>query len=199
MKLWMSGIGAALVCGLAGPGRALADNPSVDVTKHPGYVDFGTLNLFGSKPPEVEVLLEKPLIDMVKMFAAGDDPELADMLSKLMQIRAQVFRIDPDKLTAIEKRTDEVSAKLESMGWSRIIKVNKRAEGDQTYVYLKMKDNKVQGFALMNVDANEDKASFVNIVGEVDPEQLGKLQHKFNVEGLDSLDIDLRGKSSRKR
>jgi Domain of unknown function (DUF4252) len=198
MKLWMTGIGVVLVCGLAGPGRVLAGTPSEDVTKHPGYVDFGTVNLFGSKPPDVEVLIEKPLIEMVKVFAANDDPELANMLSKLMQISVQVFAIDRDNLTAIEKRTDEVSGKLEAQGWSRIIKVNKRAEGDQTYIYLKMKDNKVQGLALMNVDSQKEEATFANIVGEVDPEQLGRLQHKFNIEGLDSLDIDMHGKSSLK-
>ena len=200
MKRWITGIALALALGTAGSSRVLADNQSEDVTKHPGYVDFQTVNLFGQKAADVEVYLERNLIEMVAAIARGNDPELADMLMKLKQIRVQTFEIEPQKLEAIEKKTLEMSAKFESQGWAPLVKMRDRHEGSQTYVYMKWMDNKMQGLVVMNVNADEDEASFVNLVGEIDPEQLGKLQRKFDIHGLDSLDVEMKGlKKSSKR
>jgi hypothetical protein len=173
----------ALVC--AGSARA---GDGEDVTKLPGYVDFGTVALFGHKEADVEVLLEQNLINMVRDFSKSSDPDLAEMLGKLKQIRVQTFAIEPDKLEAIEKKTDEVSRRLEGQGWSPMVKVRKRAGGEQTYVYMKTQDGRIQGMVVMNVDPT-DEASFINIVGEIDPEQIGKLSHKFNLTGMDSVKV----------
>jgi hypothetical protein len=183
---------------LAGVSPAGAAQPAAeDLTKHPGYVDFGTVNLFGSKEADVEIFLEQNLINMVGAFVKNEDPEFANMLAKIKQIRVQSFAIDPDKLEAIEKKTEDVSKKLESQGWATLVKVRDRKQGEQTFVYMKWIDNKVQGLVVMNVDPR-DAASFVNIVGEIDPEQVGKLQHKFDIRGLDSLESHEWKKSSSK-
>src|SRR5262245_53272564 len=116
MKAWTAGIALALVLGSAGTGRAQAQPQGEDVTKHPGYVDFGLVNLFGKQQADVEVILESNLIEMLQAFTP--DPELKAMLSKLKQIRAECYAIEPDKLEAIEKKTAEMSAKLMSLGWS---------------------------------------------------------------------------------
>jgi len=191
MKHRITGIALALALGMAGPGRVLAENPKEDVTKHPGYVDFGTVNLFGQKAADVEIYLEQNLISMVAALARGEDPELADMLLKLKQIRVQTFAIEPQQLEQIEKKTQEMSGKFESQGWAPLVKMRDRREGSQTYVYMKWKDDKMQGLVVMNVDSKDDEASFVNLVGEIDPEQLGKLQRKFDIHGLDSLDVEM--------
>lgn len=185
MKIRVACIAAALVLGCAG--TALAGDGE-DVTKLPGYVDFGTMAVFGQKEADVEVLLEQSLIKMVADFSKGSDPELATMLLKLKQIRVQTFAIQPDKLEAIEKKTQEVAQRLEGQGWVPMIKVRKRAAGEQTYVYMKMMDSVIQGMVVMNVDPS-DEASFINIVGEIDPEKVGQLSHKFHLSGMDSVKI----------
>jgi hypothetical protein len=162
-----------------------------DVTKMPGYVDFSSLNVFGKQGADVEIFLTKDLLAMVSAFSKTSDPDFADMLSKLVQIRVQTYAISADKLDAIEKKTDEMSKKLEQQGWVTMIKVLDRQESGQTYVYSKLVDGKMQGLLVMNVDPKDD-ASFINIVGEIDPEQLGKIQGKFNIHGLDSLEIKVR-------
>lgn len=189
MRTRIVGVAGALALALAG--RAFAGSGTEDVTKHPGYVDFGPLNVFGNKDKDVEIILEQGMLGFVSVAARNGDPDLADMLSKLMQIRVQTFAIQPDKLEAIEAKTQEVVQKLEAQGWSTMIKVRDRKEGSQTYVYSKLVDGKMQGLVVMNVDPKDD-ASFVNIVGEIDPDQLGKLQSKFDVKGLDSLNIQIK-------
>jgi hypothetical protein len=188
MKLRMAAWIAVLVLAANGTAFAAAGSGDEDVTKDPGYVDFGTVNLFGNKEADVEVLIEKELLNMLVVFSKSKDPELADMLGKLKQIRVQSFSMEASKLDAVEKKTEEISAKLEGQGWARIVKVRDRRESEHTYIYMKSKDNKIQGLVVMNIDPKDkEQASFVNIVGEIDPEQLGKLQHKFDIDGLDSL------------
>jgi len=76
--------------------------------------------------------------------------------------------------------------------------VRQPRERSQVYVYMKYVNNIVQGLTVMSVDPDED-ATFLNIVGEIDPAQLDKLQHRFNIDGLDSLDIQMRGSHHRDR
>lgn len=182
-------VGMALAwCGIA----AAAD--ADDVKKAPGYVDFGALNVFGSKEADKTIFIEQGLMQFIAAAVAKDDPELADMLSKLLQIRVQTFAIEADKLEAIEKKTQEMSKKLEGQGWTTMVKMIDARESGQTFIYSKMVDGKMQGLVVMNVEPKDD-ASFINIVGEIDPEQLGKLQSRFGaMHGLDSLNIQLKNK-----
>lgn len=180
---WIAG---ALCAALANGVRA-----DEDVTKHPGYVDFGALNLFGKEDTTVEIFLDQNILKMVDAFA-GEDPELKGLVGKLKQIRVQSFAIDPDKIAELEGKTAEISKKLEALGWSTMVKVRDRKKDSQTYVYIKWKDGKSQGLAVMNVEP-KDEATFVNIVGEIDPEQIRSLSRKVHIGALDSLDLDLRG------
>lgn len=185
---WIAG---ALCVALVTPAQA-----AEDVTKHPGYVDFGTVNVFGKEESIAEVFLDENVMQMVAAFMQ-DDPELKDLLSKLKQIRVQTFAVDPGKRADLESRTSTTSKKLESMGWQTLVKVRNPKEESETYVYMKWKDGKSQGLAVMNVEPGE--AKFVNIVGEIDPEQLGKVRAKLDLEGLDSLDLQIPGVKTGKK
>ena len=183
MRIRVAAIAAALVLGCASTAFA---GDGEDVTKEPGYVDFGTMAIFGHKEADVEVLLEQALIKAVGEMSG--DPELKQMMAKLKQIRVQTFAIEPDKLEAIEKKTAEVARQLEAQGWAPMVKVVKPRAGERTYVYMKMSGSVIQGMTVMNVDP-QDEASFINIVGEIDPEQVGKLSQKFHLSGMDSVKI----------
>ena len=166
------------------------DAKDEDVNRHPGFVDFTALNVFGGEGPEVEVFLDRALISMVGSMSRRKDPELTEMLSKLLQIRVQTFAIPNDKLSAIEAKTEEMAKKLESKGWQTLVRVNDKKDHSQTYIYIKPRGNVFEGLVVMNVDPNDD-ASFVNIVGEIDPEKLGELGNKFNIDSLDSLGTEI--------
>ena len=182
-KAW---IAAAVVMTLGG---AVQADSGEDITKDPGYVDFGEMKLFGKEDTTVEILLEKQTLALLCAF--GGDTDLCDLVAKLRQIRVQSFKLASGKLDGVEKATADVSTKLEALGWAALVKVKDRREGSNTYIYMKSKDNKVQGFAVMNINPHED-VTFLNIVGEIDPEKLGKLTrgqlHGMHIEGLDSLE-----------
>ena len=196
------GVIVAAVLGLVllGPVTARAEEQQDrEVQKHPGYVDFGPMaSIFGEEDATVEVFLEPNLLSMVAAVTQGSDPELSDMLHKLKQIRVQTFKIGADRADKVEEKTAEVAKRLEGSGWQTVVRVRERRQ-ERTYVYMKWVDKKVQGLVVMNVNPGEDEASFVNIVGEIDPEQLGRLGHKFNIDALDdSLDYRDRHKDKDK-
>src|SRR5678816_1915663 len=158
IKTQFTAVAAVLALALAWNGSAAAAD---DVKNAPGYIDFGDLNVFGSKDADKTVLIEPGLLQFLAGAVAGNDPELADMLSKLLQIRVQTFAIEPDKLEAIEKKTQDVSKKLEAQGWTTMVKMLDRNENSQTFIYSKMVGNKMQGLVVMNVEPKEE-ASFIN-------------------------------------
>jgi len=184
MKKRMAGVAIALALGwgMAVAGPAAADE---DVTKHPGYVDFSALSkLFTDDDANIEVLIDE---NMIKFFQF--DPELRDLTAKLKQIRVQSYRVDRSSVSKVEASAEELSKRLEKEQWSTMAKIRDREDGENTYVYVKMKDSTVQGLAVMNLDPRKE-VTFVNIVGELDPEKMQRLSRKMHIEGLDSLDVD---------
>ncbi len=187
-QAWMT---VALVATLAGAGRAFATD---DLTKHPGYVDFDNIvKLFGKQETNVEVFLEPAMLQFIGKMASGD-PEMAALCAKLLQIRVQSFQMDSDKVDAVEKTVADAAQKLEGQGWGPLIKVRDRKGGSQTYVYMKLVNGKSQGMTVMNIDPH-DEATFVNIVGEIDPEQIGRLSRTIHIDQLDSLRMNMHGKN----
>ena len=45
-----------------------------DYTKHPGYVDFNTLDVFSDEDAKVEVYLKQPMLKLLSDFAKHEDP-----------------------------------------------------------------------------------------------------------------------------
>lgn len=188
-RTWMRALGCLLGMGLLlHCGLAVAGGPNEeDYSKHPGFVDFAGLGTFGEDDAVVEVYLHDALINMVAQMAAFAEPELADMLSKLKLIRVQKFLLEEETADKVERKISEMAAKLEKKGWVRAVRV--REEDENIYVFFKLADNKLQGITVMAVEDYET-AAFVNIVGEIDPEQIGRLGRHFDIDELDTDLLD---------
>lgn len=166
-----------------------------EYTKQPGYVDFSAMGIFGEEESTVEVFLKGPLLRLVSEATKGEDQELADMLSRLKLIRVQVFPLRRERAEAVKKKTDEMARRLEKEGWEMVVRVRDRDEN--AYVYLKTAKDRIAGLVVMSVEPGNE-AAFVNIVGDIDPEQIGRLGRKFDIEPLDSIRVEL-DKSKRKK
>lgn len=158
-----------------------------DYTKHPGYVDFEGLGHFKAEDALVEIDLRNALLLMVSKMTQGVDPELSDVLSKLQLVRVQKFELEERDIEDVEKKVNEMAKKLEDDGWMRVVRV--REDVDNVHVYFLLQDELLRGITVMAIE-NWDTAAFVNIVGEIDPEQIGRLGAKFNIEELHDLNWD---------
>lgn len=179
-------LGVTALAILASP--AMSDNDR-KLKKHPGYVDFSAAEMFEDEA-KVEVYLREPLLKLASKFMKEEDPELYGILSKLMLVRVQVFDINRAQVTKAQEITDKTSKDLDSKGWERIVRV--REEDEHVDVYLRPSDDfeKVLGIAVMVVSADDDEAVFVNIVGEINPEDIGRLGEHFDIHDLELEGLD---------
>lgn len=149
-----------------------------ELRDEPGYVDFGLLNeAYGE--PRVEINIGTALLGFIGALADDDDPEAAAIFDKLKGIRVSIYKVDGDASAAIN-HIDEVASKLSAQNWTSIVKVND--DGENVRIMIKMTGNKIDGLTVMAAE-DDDEAVFINVIGEIDPEDLSKI--------TDTLDIDL--------
>ena len=162
-------------------------NPREDYEKMAGYVDFAELGLTDKVEPRVEVLLRGPLLKICRATLEGEEPGLARALDDIKLISVNVFPIDDIDTKALSKNTKKLAEGLEKKGWEMAIRVRERDE--DVYIYLLPgKDDNIEGLVVMAID--DDDATFVNIVGTIDPEKIGRIGRSININGLDIYDFD---------
>jgi hypothetical protein len=82
----------------------------------------------------------------------------------------------------------DVSSRLGDHGWESVVTVNSNDE--QVRVFMMINDDQVEGITVMAVEDTE--AVFVNVIGSINPEELGRVMENFDIEldghGDDSAD-----------
>lgn len=142
----------------------------------PGYVDFGELNtMFGE--PTVQISVGASLLGLVSSLSASEDPETAELFKRLNGVRVNVFETQGIVDGAVDLVRD-VSSRLSSHGWESVVTVNSKEE--QVRVFMMINDNQVEGITVMALEDTE--AVFVNIIGSISPEELGKVMENFDID-----------------
>lgn len=188
MKLSLMAAMAVMLAGaLAGPAAALTE---AEIEKLPGYVDFAALKLFEGQEAKVEVYLKDPMLELVAKFVKSEDPELFEVLAKLKLVRVQIFNVSHSQAEKVSEASTATAKQLDSKGWERIVRV--REEDEHVDVYLKpSKDYEwLDGLVVMVVDGG-DEAVFVNIVGQIHPDDISKLAEHFDIDELDFDSTDV--------
>ena len=179
MKHWMPfAIGTATLCATLVSGGRAGELP-------PGQVDFGTFAPPKNGAEFVEVNIPPGLISLATRLVEKDEPEVAQVLNGLKQIRVSVIGLDEDNQAELQKRAQKVRKDLATKGWECI--VTARQKEQDISVYLKMTDKStVQGLAAVVLDG-EQHAVFVNVVGDIKPEQLAMLGDKLHIDPLKKI------------
>jgi hypothetical protein len=160
------------------------------LSDQPGYVDFGDLDSISSNEPEVEISLTPMLIRFLCAAVQDEDEDLADTLCKLRSIRISVFELAPEDYAQAKEKADEISKALEAKGWEAAVVM--RAEDSTVRLYMRLVGEMVAGMAVMVIEPGSD-AVFMNIVGEIDPAQLGRVAAQFGVD-LNDIKVDSHSK-----
>ena len=143
----------------------------------PGYVAFESLDeVYGE--PKVRVNVGGFLLSLMSK-AAKNDPEAAAVLEGLEGVRINVYSTGGEVAPAIDQLQNAKNM-LSNQNWEPIIQVNEDRQNVQ--VFIKADGEGVQGLTVMAVDA--DDAVFVNILGSIDPENLGAIMDQFDVDLL---------------
>ena len=160
-----------------------------------GQVDFGTFSVPSSGAQFVEVNVPGNLIALAAKFVQKAEPDVAQLLNGLKLVHVNVIGMDDENRGELEKRVAKVRKELSGKGWERI--VTAQQQDQDVGVYLKMDEKSaVQGLTVVVLEGKK-QAVFVNVVGDIKPEQLAMLGEKLNIEPLKKLVPETEKKSEK--
>jgi phosphoribosylanthranilate isomerase len=146
----------------------------------PGYVNFGDLTATYGEP-KITINLGGTMLNFVGMMSSKESPETSEMISKLKGIRVQVYGTEKlaegTSLDAAMSQFNTVKGHLKSDGWEPVVSINE--DDERVLVYMKMEQGNMEGMTVMVV--NDEEAVFVNIIGQLNPAELGKVMESFDV------------------
>jgi Domain of unknown function (DUF4252) len=151
----------------------------------PGYVDFGKFTPPANGSEFVEVRITGNLISMVARLAEKSEPEVANLLRGLREVRVNVVGLTDDNRAGVEKRIRQIREKLDAAGWERLVTVQQK-DADVA-VFLKTRgEEAVEGLAVTVIDHHR-QAVFANIVGDIKPEKVALLGERLHIEPLKEI------------
>jgi len=152
----------------------------------PGYVNFGDLTATYGEP-KMTINLGGTMLEFVGLMSSSEDAETSELISKLKGIRVQIYGTDKmgetASLDAAMSQFTKVKSDLKADGWEPVVSINE--DDERVLVYMKMDKGNMEGMTVMVVD--EEQAVFVNIIGQLNPAELGKVMESFDVD----VDVDL--------
>ena len=156
-----------------------------ELKSFPGYVDFGPLgSIFGE--PTVQIAIGSSLLGLVSSLSANEDPDAAQLLRRLNGVRVNVYETSEMADGAVDYVKD-ISSQLSDLGWESVVSVN--SSDEQVRIFMNINEDRIEGITVMAVEENE--AVFVNVIGNINPEDLGKVMDKFDIDmGHDDTDDD---------
>jgi len=150
-----------------------------EVSKEPGYFDFGDLSEFQSGDEITEVFLEENILKMVGKLTKEEEPELSQLINGLKLIKVNIFGFENKNEAQVKEKMNEADKKLISSKWNRIVKT--KEGGEQTNVYIKTSSGGNVLGLVITIIQDDGEASFINIVGNIDLEKIGELSKKFDI------------------
>lgn len=150
-----------------------------------GFVDLGKF-----KPAAgcefVEVNIGTPMLKFASLFMGHDDPEAAALIKSLKHVRVNVIGLDDSNRADTTARVEKVRAELEAQGWSRMVTVREKGDTEDVAIFVKTRDDEaIDGVVVTVIDAAKGEAVFVNVVGNIKPEQLASLGRGLHINHLD--------------
>lgn len=161
-----------------------------DLKSLPGYLDPDKLAPFGNPDQlTVEVNLQGPLIQFVAEATKGADPELSAAVAKIQSVLFRLYQLTPEDLTRLRRETAASASALEKTGWQRVVWM--KSLDAVNYLYLKMAGNRIVGLTAIFID-KKNQLGIINLAGEIDPAQVGKIGQRFNIEALTGAEGSLK-------
>ena len=132
----------------------------------------------------VDVKLDEHLMQTTAKFFSGKDPddaEIRDLIKNVKGIYVKSFTFEKENEYAAAE-VESVMSQLRGGGWSKIIGVTSKKDGENVDVYLMSVGDQISGLAVVTVEPKE--FTIVNIVGPINLEKLTKLEGQFGVPYL---------------
>ena len=165
---------------------SLSAQEKYDYSNDPGYVNFGDLAKFQNDSDVTEIIIESNLLKMVANATKNSDTALYDLLSGLKLVKVNSFRSSESDKDELIQKMESINKKLVSKDWDRIVHVRSRGEYTNVFIKSSVSNNSILGLAVTTYQ-KDGEASFVNIVGKINLESIGRLGAKFDIPSLGNI------------
>lgn len=186
---------AVLCCAVglvwAGAAPSARAQQETDLTGTPGYVDFDQVGQWFNEPANIEVNLRGTLLNLIASSSEEAESDFAALIRNLQAIQVRGFPMTGVSSDEILQRFDDLSGQLQSEGWERVVYI--RDEGENVTIFMKPEGESIAGLTVMASDPNDQETIFVNIVGSIRPEEIGKIGRGLDIEPLQNVDTSGQG------
>lgn len=177
-------LGGLLWMGTPPPAQAQQDDS--ELTEAPGYVDFDEVGQWFDAPANIEVNLRGALLDLIASSSREEEPDFAGLVGNLQAIQVRGFPMAGTDQDEILRRFDDLSSRLETQGWERIVYI--REDDESINIYVKPENENIAGLTVMVADPSDQETIFVNIVGSISPDDVSKIGRGLDIDPLKDVD-----------
>lgn len=163
---------------------ALLFTTALPAADSPGAIDFGKFSPSGDAQ-FVEVDIKNNLISMVARLAEKQEPDVAKFLRNIRAVRVNVIGLTDENRGVTKERIESVRSQLAGQGWDRVVTVKEASEDVGVFIKLRG-DEAIEGIVVTVINGDSE-AVFVNVVGDIKPEQVAQLGEKLNIEPLKEI------------
>lgn len=143
------------------------------------------LEQLASKASEsVDVSLDSQMLQVASRFLRSDKADEAaikQLIAGLKGVYVRVFNFEKAGEYS-SGDVDVLRTQLRSPGWSRIVGVRSKRDGENVEVFTWLEGGAVAGLAI--IAAQPTELVVVNIIGPIDIEKLSELEGKFGIPQL---------------
>ena len=131
----------------------------------------------------VDVTLDENMFRMIGKFIASskskspDAAKVQELISGMKGIYVKSFEFEQEGQYS-PSDVESIRSQLKGPGWSRMVGVRSKKEGENAEVYMMVQADKIQGIAILV--ANPKELTVVNIIGTIDPERISELSDSFD-------------------
>jgi len=155
-----------------------------DIRGYPGYVNLELISVPENAEKAVDVTIGPRLMRVVRETGRLEDEARAEA-GRIVSLQIKSFPVGPGDAEKMKPAILEFERQLKEDDWRPVIQL--RRQDRLTNVSVKYgRGSKMDGFFIMSVNPGSE-ASFVNIIGDVDPELLKGMLVNVNEDVLDSL------------
>jgi hypothetical protein len=170
-----------LTCGAAALAAAFTLTAHA-ASVRPGQVDFGTFSPPAGGGQFVEINISDTLFSLATSLVEKPEPALAGLLKGLHRVHVTVVGLDDQNRGELKERMATIRKDLDAKAWERVVTVRQQAQ--DVAIFLKTAEgNSVEGLVVTVLEEGK-QAVFINVVGNIRPDQLSLLGERFRIEEL---------------
>jgi hypothetical protein len=136
----------------------------------------------------VDVTMDGPLLQLAGRFLSDKDPDEARVKRMVAGLKGIYVRSLEFENRGEYQASDveQIRSQLKSPGWTRVVGVRSKKDGENAEVFLKNDGTSLGGLVVLV--ANPTELTIVNIVGTINPEDLRDLGGHFGIPKVDLKD-----------